>query len=452
MQTATLIKNSPLLYQRHIDKIIRRFRYKKKWALNLKEKTPSELALAHFDAFYRPVFGPLWPSIRISLLSLPKYCALVNNSATPSDSCKQLEKLGAFNILRSASQLPPRTSHGNKYEYLDAYIHPDPSAPRRFSDDHHEGYSSQPDVDEPFDLNPNTNLHEFMPVEKVYSSQELQTQEIVKQSVFEPRDIGVKVTSRKEITVPEQLMVYAFPKGNVSDFPAPKPNDCRLLGYYLLDAASILPVIALNLRPGDVVLDLCAAPGGKTLAILQTMLTDNITSNDLSGSRLKRLREILRWYCPERNVTLSQDDGFRFRKPDYNKVLVDVPCNTDRHVLNEEDNNLFKPSRTNERLEMTKKQKDLLVSGILSCRPGGSVVYSTCTLSPAQNDGIIQAACEEIWENTQIDIEVEDLAYFRQTFGRTFSFYDQCRYGQLVLPKLSSNFGPAYFCKINRLN
>ena len=45
-----------------------------------------------------------------------------------------------------------------------------------------------------------------------------------------------------------------------------------LSDYYLMDAASILPVLALNLAPGDHVLDMCAAPGGKTLTILQTML------------------------------------------------------------------------------------------------------------------------------------------------------------------------------------
>lgn len=49
-----------------------------------------------------------------------------------------------------------------------------------------------------------------------------------------------------------------------------RPDSAGLLSYYLLDAASVLPVLALNIRPGHAVLDLCAGPGGKTLAILQT--------------------------------------------------------------------------------------------------------------------------------------------------------------------------------------
>lgn len=49
-----------------------------------------------------------------------------------------------------------------------------------------------------------------------------------------------------------------------------RPDALGLLDYYLMDAASLLPVLALNVQPDDFVLDLCAAPGGKTLALLQT--------------------------------------------------------------------------------------------------------------------------------------------------------------------------------------
>lgn len=51
-----------------------------------------------------------------------------------------------------------------------------------------------------------------------------------------------------------------------------RPDTLGLLDYYLMDAASLLPVLALNVKPDDTVLDLCAAPGGKTLALLQTGL------------------------------------------------------------------------------------------------------------------------------------------------------------------------------------
>ena len=94
----------------------------------------------------------------------------------------------------------------------------------------------------------------------------------------------------------------------------------------------------------------------------------------------------------------------------------------------------------------------LIRSGIRNCKPGGTVVYSTCSLSPAQNDGVIQAAFEELWHSTKIDIVVEDTRNIAEHFHNVYSFHKKCRFGQLVLPNITSNFGPMYFCKIKRLN
>ena len=91
-------------------------------------------------------------------------------------------------------------------------------------------------------------------------------------------------------------------------------------------------------------------------------------------------------------------------------------------------------------------------AGIQACAPGGSIVYSTCTLAPTQNDGVIQAACEHIWKETNIDVAIVELDHIPKLFGDIFRFYTGCRYGQLVIPSLSCNFGPMYFCKIKRLS
>lgn len=91
-------------------------------------------------------------------------------------------------------------------------------------------------------------------------------------------------------------------------------------------------------------------------------------------------------------------------------------------------------------------------AGIKSCKPGGTVVYSTCSLAPTQNDGIIQAVFEDLWNTTKIDIAVENISWMSKVFNNTFRFFDSCRFGQLVLPTLKANFGPMYFCKIKRIN
>lgn len=63
--------------------------------------------------------------------------------------------------------------------------------------------------------------------------------------------------------------------------------------YYLMDGASILPVLALDVQPGDHVLDMCSAPGGKALAILQTLHPKLLVCNDLSTSRVNRIHKVL---------------------------------------------------------------------------------------------------------------------------------------------------------------
>lgn len=68
------------------------------------------------------------------------------------------------------------------------------------------------------------------------------------------------------------------------------------IDYYLLDGASVLPVLALDLQAGDVVLDMCAAPGGKTLSILQTLMPSVMVANDIQKSRANRIRKIIDEY------------------------------------------------------------------------------------------------------------------------------------------------------------
>lgn len=90
-------------------------------------------------------------------------------------------------------------------------------------------------------------------------------------------------------------------------------------------------------------------------------------------------------------------------------------------------------------------------SGIKSCKPGGSIVYSTCTISPVQNDGIIQDTLDYLWRETAMQVEVEDISEIREMFQDTYRFFNGCRFGQLVIPSLSQNYGPTYVCKLKRV-
>ncbi|XP_009873828.1 PREDICTED: 5-methylcytosine rRNA methyltransferase NSUN4, partial [Apaloderma vittatum] len=246
------------------------------------------------------------------------------------------------------------------------------------------------------------------------------------------------------------------PRGDITRFRPARPDVLGLLDYYLLDAASLLPVLALDVQPDDIVLDLCAAPGGKTLALLQTGVCGYLAANDVSVSRTKRLHQVLHSYVPKEireTVSVTSYDGRDWGQLEggtFHKVLVDVPCTADRHSVMEEDNNIFHKRRTKERQMLPMLQLQLLMAGILATKPGGEVVYSTCSLSPLQNEFVIERAVEIAETQFNISIHVEDLSHFRTLFEDTFSFFSDCRLGELVLPHLTANFGPMYFCKLCR--
>lgn len=255
------------------------------------------------------------------------------------------------------------------------------------------------------------------------------------------------------------LRCFTFARGDVSRFPPARLGSLGVMDYYLMDAASLLPVLALGLQPGDTVLDLCAAPGGKTLALLQTGCCRNLAANDVSTSRTGRLQRVLHSYVPQdirdRNrVRVTSWDGRKWGELEgdtYDRVLVDVPCTTDRHSLHEEENNIFQRSRKKERQMLPMLQVQLLAAGLLATKPGGHVVYSTCSLSHLQNEYVVQGTIEFLANQYSIKVQVEDLTHFRKLFMDTFSFFPSCQVGELVIPNLLANFGPMYFCKMCRL-
>lgn len=443
----------------------RRFRVKQKWASNKKTKLPRELALDHFDLYYKPVFHQLWPSIRVALLSRQKYCAVINNFV--SDQQKiilELAELGAsdlinlarntvatesYSLLKKGSRSVGSRASGNSQ--LGSICD---GAGLKITDS--AGWNSEFGQ---INLSPKTNIYDFMPVKKILSEREQMKQEEVDQNFHRPSLIPVEVIPSRPIRFPRALQPFTVARGDVSSFSPAARDENGKLTYYLMDAGSILPVIALDLEPGCEVLDLCAAPGGKSYLMLQTLLPEKLTCIDNSYSRIVRLREVMKLFFPrsyteEKKVDVLKANGVAFCEgalEQFDRVLVDVPCFSDRHVLNEDENNIFRPSCINERLEMQNLQRELLFAGIKACKPGGIIVYSTCTLSLPQNDGAVQAALEKICQETNIEVAIEDTGMIADHFRQTFNFYGKCRYGQLVVPNLTANFGPTYFCKLHRI-
>ncbi|MBN1274789.1 NOL1/NOP2/sun family putative RNA methylase [Candidatus Woesearchaeota archaeon] len=162
------------------------------------------------------------------------------------------------------------------------------------------------------------------------------------------------------------------------------------LGYvYVQDAASMIPPIILSPRPGELVLDLCAAPGSKTSQMAAMMMNEGfIVANDVQGSRLPALSINLQ-RVGAKNVAVTKMAGQRFGRKGvlFDKVLVDAPCSgtgTVRKSMKVLE--MWSPKLVR---RMAREQQRLVQAGFDALRPGGTMVYSTCTLEPEEDEGVV---------------------------------------------------------------
>ncbi|NWI50707.1 NSUN3 protein, partial [Calyptomena viridis] len=235
-------------------------------------------------------------------------------------------------------------------------------------------------------------------------------------------------------------------------FPAQKHQAGRLKEYYLLNAASLLPVLALEVKDGEEVLDLCAAPGGKSVAILQCAYPGHFHCNEYDDLRSRWLEQTIESFIPNpliNLIMLSKLDGRWIGdvKPElYDKVLVDAPCSNDRSWLFSSDTHQA-TLRLIQRKELSCLQFQLLRSAIKALRPGGSLVYSTCTLSKAENSDVINlilSSCSNV-----VPVDISEMA---KAVSQEFTFLGGMQEHELlVLPEKGRAWGPMYVAKLKKV-
>ena len=160
--------------------------------------------------------------------------------------------------------------------------------------------------------------------------------------------------------------------------------------YYLQEASAMAPVTLLDPQPGEWVCDLCAAPGGKTTQIAGRMLGEGfLLCNEYNPKRAKILsRNIERLGISNALVTNEHPEKLAQRFPGcFDRVLIDAPCSGEGMFRKEE---AAVTDWSEETVEMcARRQKEILVSGAALVRPGGRLVYSTCTFAPQENEGAV---------------------------------------------------------------
>ena len=161
------------------------------------------------------------------------------------------------------------------------------------------------------------------------------------------------------------------------------------LGYmYVQEAASMLPVEALRPEPGELVLDMCAAPGSKTTQAAARMKnTGGLIANDNSGERVKALGMNLQ-RCGVMNAAITIMRGAQFTAALFDKVLVDAPCSGTGTIRKSPGTlKIWNPLMIK---RLAHQQKQLIEAGFSSLKEGGAMVYSTCSLEPEENELNVQ--------------------------------------------------------------
>ena len=152
--------------------------------------------------------------------------------------------------------------------------------------------------------------------------------------------------------------------------------------------SSALPVLALDVRPGQLVLDMCAAPGGKTTYMAQIMGdTGTILANDRKYGRLTALMANVKRMGITNTVITNCKGEFLTPAMKFDRVLVDAPCSGEGRYR------IYHNGRMSHRrpgsTDLPAIQKGLIQKGFDLLRPGGTMVYSTCTINPEENEAVV---------------------------------------------------------------
>ncbi|KAM8894643.1 tRNA (cytosine(34)-C(5))-methyltransferase, mitochondrial isoform 2-T2 [Spinachia spinachia] len=403
-----------------------------------KRKQNCQAVLDHFDEQYSQELGDLWASARAVLLDPHswQYGVMLNRFSTVTGISQILQSQGFSALLPQTPALmalgngPSTVSHPKPRATKDSLLCPDYVSKCPPGDSH-----LQPDIDSPA-------IH-----------QDLES---------EPS----AALSRPAL----QCYIHSCPLR----FPSQAHRPGQLKQYFLLNAASLLPVLALEVEDGEKVLDLCSAPGGKALAIMQCATPALLCCNEPDPQRRGWLARTLESFLSQSltsRVIVSAQDGRSFGKIEagaYDKVLVDSPCSNDRSWLY--CGSQQGEQRLKERAGLPALQAQLLRSALSAVRPGGVVVYSTCTLSSFENFAVVEtvlndcpeAEPEDLWE--EIGIPLSKHFTFRTTPpGRGQTPHDPSlqppnapssayrhRLGLLVVPQPGKTWGPMFLSRIRR--
>ena len=235
----------------------------------------------------------------------------------------------------------------------------------------------------------------------------------------ERRHYGLRVNTAK-ISVEEFLKIAPWPLERVpwirngfyydGDKVQPAKHPYYFAGlYYLQEPSAMTPADRLPVEPGDRVLDVCAAPGGKATELGAKLQGKGVlAANDLSSSRAKGLLKNLELFGIGNVLVLSEEPGklVPYFREYFDKILIDAPCSGEG--MFRKDRKMIRAWEEHGPEYFSKIQRSIVTQAAQMLRRGGMLLYSTCTFCPLENEQTIEYLLEQYPEFEICEMEGYD--------------------------------------------
>ena len=176
------------------------------------------------------------------------------------------------------------------------------------------------------------------------------------------------------------------------------------------EAASMLPVVVLDPKPGQLILDLCAAPGSKATQVAEAVAPNGVVvANEPVSGRVNMLVSN-RGRLSTSNMLINQQDGRhigRIPPPGYDGIVADVPCTGS--ATSRKNRNVWWKWSPIESRTLFRLQVEITTRGASLLRPGGKLVYSTCSIDPCENEAVVAQLLRQLPYLELIDIDESKL-------------------------------------------
>lgn len=217
----------------------------------------------------------------------------------------------------------------------------------------------------------------------------------------EPRYYGLRVNTKK-ISVEEFLRIAPWQLTPVpwisngfyydGELIQPAKHPYYFAGlYYLQEPSAMTPADRLPVLPGERVLDVCAAPGGKATELGAKLKGEGVlVANDISNSRARGLLKNLELFGIDNMLVISEEPGKLVEYfPEYfDKILIDAPCSGEGMFRKEK--KMIKAWEEHGPEFFSKLQRSIITQAAAMLKPGGMILYSTCTFDPSENEQTIE--------------------------------------------------------------